>query len=61
MSGRTYPDLLDLSEPHEVGGQAVRFLGAEGLILLKGDSLRPKDRLDVDALRQLLAGREHDV
>jgi hypothetical protein len=54
MSGHTYADLLPLSEPHRVRGEAVRFLGAEGLILLKSDSLRPKDQVDVAALRELL-------
>ena len=61
MSGRTHPDLLGLSEPHEVGGQTARFLGAEGLPLLEGDSRRPRDQTDAHARRQLLAGREHDT
>ena len=43
ISGWTYTDLLPLSAPHDVGGVAVRFLGAEGLIRLKADSLRPRD------------------
>lgn len=59
MSGHTYADLLPLSVPHDVGGAAVRFLGAEGLVRLKADSLRPKDQTDVAALRAILAGREH--
>ena len=61
MSGHTYADLLPLSAPHDVGGVAVRFLGAEGLIRLKADSLRPRDQADVAALRAILAGREHDA
>ena len=60
MSGHTYGDLLPLSEPHDVGGVAVRFLGAEGLIRLKADSLRPRDQANVAALRAILAGREPD-
>lgn len=61
MSGRTYADLLPLSEQHDIEGESVHFLGAEGLIRLKAASLRPKDQLDVAALRDLLAGREPNV
>lgn len=53
MSGRVYADLLPLAVEHEVDGEAVRFLGVEGLIRLKAPSLRPKDRLDVEMLRRL--------
>jgi hypothetical protein len=53
MSGRTYADLLPLAEAHPVESATVRFLGAEGLIQLKAPSLRPKDQLDVQALREL--------
>jgi hypothetical protein len=53
MSGHTYADLVPRSDQHQVLGQPVRFLGREGLILLKQDSLRPKDRIDVEALRRL--------
>jgi hypothetical protein len=58
MSGHAYADLLPLPKVHDVEGQPVRFLGAEGLIRLKADSLRPKDQLDVQALRAILAGRD---
>ncbi len=54
MSGQTYADLLPETNTREVEGVPVRFLGAEGLIRLKQDSLRPKDRLDVEALREIL-------
>ena len=54
MSGHTYADLLPLAEAHEVEGAPVRFLGAEGLIRLKADSLRPKDQADVAVPRDLL-------
>ena len=47
MSGQTYTDLLP--EP-------VRFLSAAGRIRLKSASLRPKDRLDAEALRAILRG-----
>ena len=55
MSGRTYDELAPLSVNHDVEGEGVLFLGAEGLIALKADSLRPKDQLDVQALRALLS------
>ena len=55
MSARTYADLEPLSVPHEVEGEVVRFLSAEGLIQLKADSLRPKDQLDVQVLRDILS------
>ena len=61
MSGHTYADLLPLSAPYDVGGVAVRFLGAEGLIRLKADSLRPRDQADVAALRAIFAGRDPDA
>ena len=54
MGGRTYADLLPLSAEHAVQGVAIRALTAEGLIRLKSDSVRPKDRLDVEVLRSLL-------
>lgn len=61
MSGHAYADLLPLSVSHSVGGTPVRFLGAEGLLRLKADSLRPRDRADADALRALLASRPPDA
>lgn len=54
MSGHTYADLLPLASVRDVLGASVRFLGAEGLIRLKSASLRPKDRLDVQALSEIL-------
>ena len=58
MSGHAYADLLPLAAVHDVEGEPVRFLGAEGLIRLKAGSLRPKDQLDVQALRAVLDGRD---
>lgn len=57
MSGHRYEDLLPLTTRHEVLGQAVTFLSPEGLICLKKDSLRPKDQLDVQALREIIRQR----
>lgn len=56
MSGRTYADLLPLTTTREIGGTTIHFLNAEGLIALKAPSLRPKDRLDAEALRAILRG-----
>lgn len=53
MSGLRFDDLAGQADERTVRGLPVRFLGAEGLIRLKKDSLRPKDQLDVQALRAL--------
>jgi hypothetical protein len=53
MSGRTYEDLLPFTDERAVANATIRHLDAEGLISLKKDSLRPKDRLDVQVLRDL--------
>ncbi len=53
MSGRTYEDLLPLTNAHRIGDTTIRHLNAEGLIVLKKDSLRPKDQLDVQALEDI--------
>ncbi len=58
MTGHAYADLLPLTDTREVEGVPVRHLTAEGLIRLKEASLRPKDQLDVVALRAVLRG-EH--
>lgn len=56
MSGHAYADLLPMTDTHDVDGVPVRHLTADGLIRLKGDSLRPKDQLDVAALRAIQRG-----
>ncbi len=56
MNGQTYEDLLPLTALHEVEDVAIRHLTPEGLIRLKAGSLRPKDRLDVEALQAILRG-----
>jgi hypothetical protein len=58
MAGRTYEDLAAHFRTHQVAGVSIPYLAAEGLILLKGNSLREKDRIDVLALRQILDERE---
>jgi hypothetical protein len=54
MGGRHYEDLLPYARQIEVDGVKIPFLGPEGLILLKQDSMREKDRIDVLALRRLI-------
>lgn len=57
MSGHRYEDLLPYAERHDVLGEQVSFLGPEGLVLLKQGSLRPKDQLDLLALRDIIQRR----
>ncbi len=54
MGGRHFEDLLPYRRWVELEGVQVPYLGAEGLIMLKQDSLREKDRIDVAALRARL-------
>lgn len=54
MNGKTYTDLLPLSQPQNVANVTIRSLGPRGLILLKQGSLRPQDRLDVEILKRSL-------
>ena len=58
MAGQTYETLAVHIRTHVVDGIDIPYLDAEGLILLKGGSLREKDRIDVLALRQILADRK---
>ena len=52
MSGYTYDDLIGKTDKRSVQDVSLRHLNLDGLILLKKDSYRPKDQLDVQALRQ---------
>jgi hypothetical protein len=61
MSGKTYADLLPLTETHEAGGASIRYLGPEGLLILKKPSLRPQDQLDVLALTEILRSRGREA
>lgn len=53
MGGRRYADLLPHRKIHG-GDTPIPYLGAEGLILLKSDSRRPQDQIDVEALRRII-------
>ena len=52
MGGRHYSDMLPYRAVR-TGEVPIPYVNAEGLILLKSDSLRPQDRIDVEALRRL--------
>lgn len=52
MGGHTYSDLQPYAALHQ-GEVPVPFLNADGLILLKSRSVRPKDQMDVAALMKL--------
>ncbi len=54
LRGHTYVDLLSYRAWHKTSHGKIPYLNPEGLILLKQDSNRNKDRIDVDALRRIL-------
>lgn len=53
MRGHKYSDLVDQVRQTSIDGTPVGFLNAAGLILLKQDSTREKDQIDIAALRDL--------
>lgn len=53
LGGRRYQDLLPHHKTHD-GEVPIPYVDAEGLILLKSQSPRPQDQIDVEALRRLL-------
>ncbi|OGW96983.1 MAG: hypothetical protein A2Z81_06290 [Omnitrophica WOR_2 bacterium GWA2_45_18] len=54
IKGYTFGDLLSDSDIFVTEkGLPIRYLNAEGLIRLKGESLRPKDQLDVQELKKI--------
>ncbi len=52
MRGHRYAELIQHVRQTEIHGILVHFLDAEGLIRLKQDSHREKDRIDIAALRK---------
>lgn len=60
MSGYRYEDLAPMTASQQVNDHAVHHLSIEGLITLKEDSLRPKDQLDVQALKAIQREQEGD-
>lgn len=53
MSGWRYADLAQYCHWHDIGTVKIPHLNPAGLILLKQNSRREKDRIDVLALRRL--------
>jgi hypothetical protein len=53
MRGKGYADLIGFTKSTRIGDVDVRYLKAAALILLKSDSQRDQDRIDVSALRSL--------
>jgi predicted nucleotidyltransferase len=54
MSGLHFEDLIAEADTFQLGASIIRYASKAALIRLKSASPRAKDRLDVDALRQLL-------
>lgn len=54
LSGLTYDDLIKDASVGELGGCRFHFASKTQLIRIKSGSVREKDRLDANAMRQLL-------
>lgn len=54
MNGQTYETLQEQIKYRSAEGIPIPYLDIPGLLLLKSDSLREKDRIDVLALSRLL-------
>jgi hypothetical protein len=60
MSGYTYADLLKYSAVYNTKQNvSIRHLNAQGIMMLKKDSLRPKDRIDIEALLSQMKQKEN--
>ena len=55
LQSHAFEDLLTYRRWHDAAGVRIPYLGPDGLILLKQESWREKDRLDVAALQRLQA------
>ena len=58
MRSRSFGDFQAMARNLKVGDVVIPYLAPESLIELKSLSTREKDRLDVGALQQILAGTE---
>ncbi len=54
MSGLRYHDLLPYCREHDAGAARIPYLNPAGLLRLKQNSRRDKDRIDASVLRRLL-------
>jgi hypothetical protein len=55
MNGKTIDDFRPRLRHLETGGVRIPYLAPEDLIFLKQDSWRDKDKLDVQAMREIIA------
>jgi len=55
MSGKALADFRPRLRQLETGGVRIPYLAPEDLIFLKQDSWRDKDKLDVQAMREIIA------
>jgi hypothetical protein len=55
MAGLRYEDLVEHVRWWRADGESIPFLDVAGLLRIKGESLRERDRMDVIVLRGLLA------
>ena len=60
MSGHTFDDLRPYTKQHTIEHTTIRHLSIDGLLMLKSDSQRPKDQLDVHALRAIQREQDGD-
>ena len=59
MNGRSLEDFRPRLRHLETGGVRIPYLAPEDLIFLKQDSSRDKDKLDVQAMREIIARESH--
>jgi hypothetical protein len=59
MNGRSLEDFRPRLRHLETGGVRIPYLAPEDLIFLKQDSTRDKDKLDVQAMREIIARESH--
>jgi hypothetical protein len=58
MNGQTFESLAENILCKQIDQTTIPYLDVAGLLILKSESLREKDRIDVIALRQLLTGKD---
>jgi hypothetical protein len=59
MNGRSLDDFRPRLRHLEIGGVRIPYLAPEDLIFLKQGSWRDKDKLDVQAMREIIARESH--
>jgi hypothetical protein len=59
MSGKSLEDFRPRLRYLETGGVRIPYLSPADLVFLKQDSWRDKDKLDVQAMREIIARESH--